>query len=156
MNGDEPENESSAALPMLAPIDLGGFQLDIHHYLGKDYADVGEASGELPIIIEWVNGHLQSIIQERATAEDLVKELEARAWRDLHDGGWERLGYAGSKTAHAMSMAIRLDSKVAAQRQQLAVLQAWESRLINLMFALRSKLELVRTAEATNRIVFNK
>lgn len=148
----EPEGDKFQALPQLDVIELEGQRLDPGHYLTKEYDDIGEAAAELPAIIEWLNYHLQSVIEQRITAEDAIKRAEAEAWRSLHDHGYEQMGYAGSKTGYNISMAIRLEPAVNDAKARLAVSSGWESRLINLMRTFQAKLDITRSLEATRRL----
>jgi hypothetical protein len=142
-------------LPRIDAIELDNFRLDIDHFLSKDYDDIATASIELPAIIEWINCKLQSMTEQKLRKEDEVKESEADSWFYLVGGGWEDQNYGGRKNAYALLMGVRLDSKVKKAKQELAVLTAWTQRLYNVMTSFQAKLELVRSAEATRRHVFD-
>jgi hypothetical protein len=149
---DEP---TAPQLPDITPIELDGFRLDVHYYLVKDYEDIASASIELPAVTEWINSKLQSLTEQKLKKEDQVKELEAEAWFYLTAGGFEDLHYGGRKNAHALLMGTRLDPKVKKAKNELATLAAWCQRLYNVMTSLQAKLELVRSAEATRRRIFD-
>jgi len=162
--GDEPLNPEldpdptesvTPPIPEVPAIELDGFRLDVSFFLRKDYEDIATASIELPAIIEWVNCKLQALTEQRMRKEDSVKELEAEAWFYLQNGGWEDNNYAGRKNAHALLMGCRLDPKVKKARNELATLSGWTQRLYNVMTSLQAKLELVRSAEATRRRIFD-
>ena len=142
-------------IPTVPAIELDGFRLDVAYFLRKDYEDIATASIELPAIIEWVNCKLQALTEQRIRKEDSVKELEAEAWFWLQNGGWEDNNYAGRKNAHALLMGCKLDPKVKKARSELATLSGWTQRLYNVMTSLQAKLELVRSAEATRRRIFD-
>jgi hypothetical protein len=151
----DPTDSVTPPIPEVPSIELDGFRLDVSYFLRKDYEDIATASIELPAIIEWVNSKLQSLTEQRMRKEDSVKELEAEAWFWLQNGGWEDNNYAGRKNAHALLMGCRLDPKVKKARGELATLAAWTQRLYNVMTSLQAKLELVRSAEATRRKIFD-
>ena len=142
-------------LPEPDAIELDGFKLDVSHFLSKDYDDIATASIELPAIIEWVNCKLQSILEQKMLKSDEIDELEAKTYFYMVNGGWEDLGYAGKKTSHAIGLSIKLDTKVKAAKTDLAVISGWYLRLSNVMSSLQAKLELVRSAEATRRRIFD-
>ena len=153
--GGETGESITPPIPKANAIELDGFKLEVNYFLSKDYEDIATASVELPAIIEWVNGKLQSLTEQRIHKEDEVKELEAEAWFYLQTGGWEDHNYAGRKNAHALLMGCRLDPKVKKSKHELAILTAWTQRLYNVMTSLQAKLELVRSAEATRRKIFD-
>lgn len=142
-------------LPTPDPIELDGFKLDVNYFVSKDYDDIASAAQELPPVIEWVNCKLQSLTEQKLLKDDEVKEMEAETWFYLQNGGWEDNNYAGRKNAHALLMGCRLDPRVKKAKQELAVLTAWAQRLYNVMASLQAKLELVRSAEATRRSIFD-
>jgi hypothetical protein len=149
------EHDQSPLIPQLDPITLDNFSLDVNHFLRKDYEDIALASIELPPIVEWINCKLMSLTEQKLKKEDEVKELEAKAWFYLNDGGWEDRDYKGRKNAYALLAASRLDSGVKQSKAELATLVAWCQRLYNVMTSFQAKLDLVRTAEATRRRIFD-
>jgi hypothetical protein len=161
----EPQHDDEIALensqtvvppiPKVEAIELDNFRLDINYFLSKDYEDIATASTELPAIIEWINSKLQSMTEQKLRKEDEVKELEADTWFWLVGGGWEDRNYGGRKNAYALLMGVRVDPKVKKAKQELAVLTAWTQRLYNVMTSFQAKLELVRSAEATRRHIFD-
>ena len=142
-------------VPKVEAIELDNFRLDVNYFLSKDYEDIATASTELPAIIEWINSKLQSMTEQKLRKEDEVKELEADTWFWLVGGGWEDRNYGGRKNAYALLMGVRVDPKVKKAKQELAVLTAWTQRLYNVMTSFQAKLELVRSAEATRRHIFD-
>jgi len=138
-------------LPNLRPIELDDWCLDVGYYLGKEYADIGEASAELPPIIEWVNVQLQQMIERKLIKKQEIKEKEARAYFDLKSHLFAERGYTGNATESALEKALALESTVSEAYEKFAVLEGWSRRLYNLQYALQAKLDLVRSTEATRR-----
>lgn len=141
----------SHKIPTLEPVALGGFTLDVDYFLKKEYEDIGQASVELPAIIEWLNTQLQGMIEQKLEFSNKIDIAEANAWFNLENGGWEDLHYAGKKTAHALSLAVNRDPTVIECKSTLATFTGWVSRIQNLIYSFQSKLDIVRTAEATRR-----
>jgi len=147
-----PERE----LPQLPPIDMGDdFKLDLSYYLTQSYDDIGQASSELPAVIEWVNMKLQEMVESRLIAKQRIKELEAEAYFDLKGGRFAE-NYSDKMTETSLAMAVALDEKVKSAHRKHAVLAGWVERLSNLQGSLVAKLDLTRSSEATRRQLISK
>lgn len=141
-------------LPRLGTLDLDGFSLDLDYYLTHPYDDIREAAQELPPLIEWVNAQLQVLTEQRLIAKQEIREAEAGAYFDLRrDGAFAELGYSGKPTDTALAHAVALNDQVKEAHRSYAVLTGWVHRLSTLQVSLQSKLELVRSTEATRRLV---
>ncbi len=141
------------ALPVLSPIELDGYTLDLQHFFGKEYTDICEASVELPSIIEWLNYQLQAQIEQKHRLKASVERSEAEAYFRLKNGDFQRLGYGEKTTDKALDYAIKTDESVIQFNEDYAVTAGWVARLENLQRSLQYKLELVRSSEATRRTV---
>jgi len=144
-------------IPQTRPLELGGTTLDVSHFLKADYTDVSLARDELPAIIEWLNEQLQSLYEQKLRAKCELKRARARAKFRLRgdgDGSFAQLGFNGNPTAEAIKDAAELDEEVVKADNDFAVLAGWVLRLTGTMASLESKLDLVRTTEATRRRVF--
>lgn len=139
-------------LPKLGSLSLDGYDLDLDYYLTKAYDDISEAAEELPAIIEWVNMQLHSMIEQRLLTKAKVKEVEARAYFRLKGGDFES-NYAGKMTDTSLDHAVSLDEEVIESRRKQAVVAGWTNRLYSLQSSLQSKLDLLRSTEATRRQV---
>lgn len=142
--------EREAELPRLGELDLGdgsGYRLDLDHWLSREYGDIGHASAELPAIIEWVNSQLQGIAEDKIVKKHEIKEAEARAYFNAR----QRWTFESKPTEAAITHAVSLDEEVMEAYRKFAVLSAWSQRLVNLLFSLQAKLDLVRSTEATRR-----
>jgi hypothetical protein len=142
---------SDPVLPPLGVLDLGDgveYKLDLDHWLSREYDDIGHASSELPAVIEWVNAQLQSVAESKIVRKHEIKEAEARAYFRLRR---DELPDGAKKTETSIAHAVALDEEVTEIYREFAVLSAWSQRLINLLFSLQAKLDLVRSTEATRR-----
>src|ERR1017187_1922153 len=131
------------SIPNTSPIELDGTKLDVQFFLTKEFDDVAEASVELPAIIEWVSSKLQGIVEQKLRKENEIEKLQAKTWFDLLNGGFEDKNYVGKKTTYALTMALRLDENIIKAKDEVAVLTGWQQRLENLVWSLRSKMEIV-------------
>jgi hypothetical protein len=138
-------------LPRLRPIELDSYILDLEYFLRQDYADIGQAAEELPAIAEWVNEQLQSITEQRLIKKQEIKEVEASAYFDLKRGAFAERDYSGTMTEGALQQALVLEGAVKQVHREHAVLVGWHKRLTNLQFSFQSKLDLIRSTEATRR-----
>lgn len=141
-------------LPHLGTVDLDGYSLDLDHYLTRAYDDISQASEELPALAEWVNIQLQSLVEQRLVKKQEIHEVEAAAYFDLRrEGAFTERGYHGKATDTAVGYAVALDESVKNVHREFAVLTGWVNRLSALQTSLQSKLELVRSTEATRRTI---
>lgn len=140
---------SERPLPTLDPITLQGFELDVDHYLKKDYDDISMASEELPALIEWINMLVQIYAEAKIVAKQEIKEVEAEAYAEAQAEPTD-----GKKTEASLGRAATLNPKVMAAHRRFARLSGWVSRLVNLQISLQSKLDLVRSTESTRRKVY--
>ena len=138
-------------LPDLPPLELDGFSLDIQYYLTKEYIEIGLAAIELPALIETLNwqgqGNSETLMRKKAE----LGRAEAEAYFYMKGGGYQKSGYGDKSTDKGIEYAVRLDTKVIRLEDEVAILTAYVDRLKNLMRSLQSKLELVRSTEATRR-----
>lgn len=141
---------SKSHLPKLDTIKLGGYELDVGHYLCREYTDISEAAEELPAIIEWVNIQVQDLTEQLIQKKQEIKEVEAAAFIDLSGTTFVEK-YSIKQTSAAVERAIHLEEPVKRVHREYSVLKAWVNRLTNLQFSLQAKLDLTRSSEATRR-----
>ena len=142
--------------PKLENINLGDdFSLNLDHYLSGDYHDISVAAEELPPVVEWVNSKLQELIEQKLIKQHAIKIAEGKAYFDLKSGGYERAGYAGKPTNEALAHAVALNENVIKAIEDYAVLYGWVERLRSLQGSLQTKLDLIRSSEATRRRVWD-
>lgn len=137
-------------IPRLGKIELDSFSLDLDYFFGHEYDEIGQASIELPAVIEWVNSQLQGLTENKIIAKQRIKEVEAETYFNFRRGGFEG-SYPGKPTDAAVERAVALSDKVRAAYERYAVLTGWVDRLTRLTFSLQAKLDLVRSSEATRR-----
>jgi polyhydroxyalkanoate synthesis regulator phasin len=138
-------------IPPLPTINLGGWVLDVTYWLNKEYTDIGQATVELPQLIEHINYHVQLQVEDKLKAEGELSRAEAKAYFALKQGEFIRKGHGDKPTEQALKYAISLDEEVIKLANEVAELTGWTERLRNLARTLQSKLELVRSNEATRR-----
>ena len=143
-------------LPKIAPITLEGFTLDLNYYLNREYDEVGEAALDLPSVAEWVNEQLQSFTESHQTAKIDLAEAEAEVYFNLKKGQYAEDYGSEKPTSDSMNHAVNIDLRVRKLNHRIAILYAWCQRLRGIQENLRMKLELVRSTEATRRVVFDQ
>lgn len=134
----------------LDPIELNGQTLDLNYYFGQEYLDIEQAAKELPAVVEWVNAQYHIIYEDMLTFKDELERAKAKAFFDLKDHAYaEKFG--GRPTEKSLERAIALDESVQEVQKKYNNLRGWTKRLYNLQESLQTKLELVRSSEATRR-----
>jgi len=132
---------------------LDGCTLDIEHYLRTDY-EISAACEELPPVVEWVNSQLQQLVEQKFVKKHEIKQAEAKAYFALKSHLFAERGYHGRPTEEAVRHAVTLEPDVQKVVNEYAILCGWVLRLQNLQLSLQTKLDLVRSSEATRRKVF--
>jgi hypothetical protein len=138
-------------IPPLPTIELSGWVLDVTYWLNKDYTDIGQAAVELPQLIEHVNYHVQLQVEDKLKAEGELARAESKAYFALKQGEFIRKGHGDRPTEQSLKYAVALDDEVIKLTNIVAELAGWVERLRNLARSFQSKLELVRSNEATRR-----
>lgn len=133
----------------LEPIILNGQKIDLNHYFSNEYTDIEQAAQEIPPLIEWVNMQLQYCYEDKLNFKTELEEKKAKAFLDLRVSFSEK--YGGKSTEEALKSAVLLDDDVQDLKRQLNVQTAWVRRLHNLQLSLQTKLDLIRSSEATRR-----
>jgi hypothetical protein len=134
----------------LDSLTLGGQVIDLNYYFSQEYTEIGQASLELPNLIEWVNSQLQVMYEDKLNYEFQIKKAEARAYFDLKSGTYTNL-YGSKPTEKGLEHAVALDEEVESISLKLNGTSAWVRRLGQLQTSLQTKLDLVRSSEATRR-----
>jgi hypothetical protein len=136
-------------LPKLAEIVNDIIELDPDYYFSKRYEDVVEAASELPLVIEYINESLQRAAIAAADAKQKLSELEAEIFLDIRQR-WNEL-YAEKLTEKSLDMAVLKNKDLSEASRNYSVLKSYVTRLSNMQENLRSKLDMLRTVEATKR-----
>jgi hypothetical protein len=138
-------------LPTIPTLELNGFNLDVQYYLQKEYNDISEAAVELPTVIEYLNYQHQIALEMKLRKKAEQERTEASVYFELKGGGFQDKGYGDKITADALKAAVCLDERVIELNEDIAIWSALEDRLDRLARSLTSKLEIVRSSEATRR-----
>jgi hypothetical protein len=136
-------------LPVLGKIINEIIELDPDYYFRKRYDDIVEAASELPVVIEYINESLQRAAIGAANCKRDLQSLEAETYVRLRQE-WNTL-FAEKMTEKALEMAVFQDTDLAAASKNYSVLKSYVTRLANMQENLRSKLDLLRSVEATRR-----
>lgn len=146
-------------LPYLNKLSLDGYELDVSHYLTRVYDDISDAANELPAIVEWVNEQRQVYYEMKLIAKSEVDEAEAIAYFALTNVVGDNFdqNYPGAKRNDtSLGHAVAIDPAVKAAKRKFAVISGYVARLDGLMSSFQSRLDLLRSSEATRRGVFNE
>lgn len=138
-------------LPEIPNLALDGFSLNVQYYVQQEYLDIAVAAVELPSIIEWLNYQTQVNDEAKMLRSVELERVEARTFFDLKDGEYQRLGFGDKPSVEALKMAVALNEQVIVLKDDIAIYDALVDRLRALQRSLISKLELVRSSEATRR-----
>lgn len=138
-------------LPTIPSLELDGYSLDVQYYLQAEYTDIALAAVELPTVIEYLNYQHQIALEMKMRKKAELERTEANVYFELKGGGFQDKGYGDKVTADALKAAVSLDGRVIELNEDIAVWSALEDRLDRLARSLTSKLEIVRSSEATRR-----
>lgn len=134
----------------LTTLKLNGQVVDLNYYFTSDFTDISQACDEIPVLIEWVNAQLQLMYEDKLNCANELKRVEAKAYFDLRGGSFQAL-YSGKMTDKALDYAIDLDEEVERLRKDYSRYAGWVQRLNNLQNSLQTRLDLIRSSEATRR-----
>ena len=141
-------------IPTIEPVTFEGQRLDIDFYLKHDYESIDTANQELPAIVEWLNSNLQWFVEEKHRLKQEIKRVEAEAYISLASGKFSELYPELKKTDASITRAVALDRGVNKVHERFARVMGWVVRIQNTLLAFQTKIDLVRSNEATNRAVF--
>jgi len=142
-------------IPHTPVIKIGSVTVDVEYWLTLEYRDIGDASVDLPSVIEWFNYQHQVHLEEKMQTEGELARAKAEAYFALKDGEFVRRGYGQKPTEASLDHAVELDDKVMRLRDRVATLTGWVDRFRNIQKSLQFKLELVRSNEATRRKILD-
>jgi hypothetical protein len=131
-------------------IEYDGEKIDLNYYFTQEYTDIGQAAAELPNLIEWCNWKTQLCYEDKLNAEQALAEAEANAFFDLKKGAYEDL-YALKPTDAGIKHAINKDEGVIKAWLDLNRAAGYVRRFTALQNSLATKLDLIRSSEATRR-----
>lgn len=142
-------DEHQITLGKITPF-AGGASIDLDYYFAQDYTDIQQATQEIPALIEWINSMQQSMYEDKLNFETELAETRAKAYFDLRKGNLTE-EYGGKPTEKALLFAIDLNDEVQDLERKLNITKGWVRRLNNLQLSLQTKLDLIRSSEATRR-----
>lgn len=148
-DGSVEEKNGNLYIP-LDVIVIEGVKVDLNYYFTQEYSDIGQAAAELPNLIEWCNWQTQVFYEDKLNAEQELAEAEANAFFDLKRDTFEQL-YGFKPTDKSLAHAVNKDEGVIAAWRKLNRSAAWVRRLTALQNSLQTKLDLIRSSEATRR-----
>lgn len=137
------------ALPELSKIDNDIIVIDPDFWFRKRFDDIQQAASELPVVIEYINESLQRASIHASRAKRDLQTLEAETYTRLRQG-WGNT-YAEKMTEKALDMVVLQDAPLSEAQENYSVLKSYVTRLANMQENLRSKLDMLRSVEATRR-----
>lgn len=138
-------------VPKLKDLKISGETLYLEYLLNCDFDNVAEAAQSLPAAICWLGTQRGVQYQRVEACKRYVKEAEARAYFSLKGGQFEAQGYGTKPTEVAIKHAVSLDEDVQTASVTLEKAQRFLIVYTTQIDALRGKLEMTRTSEATRR-----
>jgi len=147
---EPPPDEHQITIRRLEPFGPGQDSIDLAYYLSQDYVDIQQATAEMPAAIEWVNEMAQRMYEQRLNLATALAEERAKVFFDMRRGRLET-DYGGKPTEAALDHAIALNDEVQDLERQLNVAKGWVKRLAGVQLTLLTKLDLIRSSEATRR-----
>lgn len=139
-------------IPKLKSFKVGAEVLDLDYLLNAPYEDIGEAAERIPAAIGWMGYHRALAVERLIVSEQEWKIAEARQYFELKNGGFASGGFGDKPTEEALKRALLLTEPVKLACDDYAKRKRhveWISASID---ALKAKLELVRSSEATRRM----
>mgnify|MGYP001614093028 CR=1 FL=1 len=138
-------------VPRLKNLRIGNEVLDLDRLLNADYENVAEASEKLPAAISWLSYQRAAMTEQVMLFDRREEQAKAEAYFALKNGEFEARGHGIKPTDAALKMAVLLDPAVIQSGKDFARYKRHLALYSGQIEALRSKLELVRTSEATRR-----
>jgi hypothetical protein len=140
------------SIPILKSYTVADVTVEIDKILNAPYEDIGEAAESIPAYLGWF-GYQKACAAERLINYDYnLKEMEARAYFDLRGGQYVAKGFGEKVTEEGLKKAVILVEEVKAASMKHAKAKKDFDWMNSTIEALRAKLELVRSREATRRM----
>lgn len=136
-------------LPELQKIDNDLIVLEPDFYFRKRYEDIVEAASELPLVLEYINESLQRASIAAFSKKRELTVIEAETYMKTRQG-WDTT-YSDKMTEKAVEMAVAQNEDLNQAYEDYSVLKSYVNRLANMQENLRSKLDALRSVEATKR-----
>lgn len=136
-------------LPELAKIINNIIELDPDYYFRKRYEDITDAASELPVVIEYINESLQRASIAASDSKRDLQSLEAETYTRFRQEWTQH--FSEKMTEKALEMTVLQDKDLTEASRNYSVLKSYVTRLANMQDNLRSKLDMLRSVEATKR-----
>jgi hypothetical protein len=141
----------TAAIPHIRSFKVGNDELNVDELLKRDYDDIREASLKLPAAIAWLGWQRSYFSEQLYMAEVAVKAKKGELTIKYKQEGLEAAGYNVKATDSTVEAAVNIHPEVLAAQKEAAKYTRIVSNLTAYIGAFQSKIELVRTSEATHR-----
>lgn len=139
-------------VPPLKNFKIDGHVFDVRGLLSCEFESVAHAAEVLPAALAWLGWQRAMHVEKKNHAEREMERVEATVFFELKaTGGWEGAGLPGKSTDASMRYAVRLDQRTDDTFNRWVEAEKWVNILSSQIDAVRAKLELVRTTEATRR-----
>lgn len=129
-----------------------GETVDLDAILNAPYEDISEAAERLPAYIGWFGHQRAMAVEEEIMADFEWKQEEARQYFELKNGGFQTQGFGEKMTEESLKKALLMTPQVEAAAANYASRKRHLENLTWVIEALKAKLELVRSSEATRRM----
>jgi len=139
-------------VPPIQPAKVGKDVLDLDYLLNAPYEDISEAAENIPAAIGWLGYNRSMAIERMILSEQAWKKVEATQYFELKHGGFTSQGFGDKPTEEALKKAVLLTDQVDEACQDYAKRRQQVEWFTSQIDALKSKLELVRSSEATRRM----
>jgi len=140
------------SVPIVKKFQVGDEVVDLDAILNAPFEDIGEAAERIPGILGWFGYQKGLAIEREINADYNWKEAEAVAYFALKGGGFVEKGYGEKITETALEKAVLLDEAVKAAALEYAKRKRHLEWVNGTIEALKAKMELVRSTEATRRM----
>lgn len=140
------------SVPVVKKFQVGDEVVDLEAILNAPFEDISEAAERIPGLIGWFGYQRGLAIEREINADYHWKEAEAKAYFALKSGEFISRGYGEKPTEAALEKAVLLDPAVKAAAEDYAKRKRHLEWVNGTIEALKAKMELVRSSEATRRM----
>lgn len=140
------------SVPVIKEFKVGDVVVDLESLLNAPFEDISEAAEKIPGVIGWFGYQKGLAVERELNADYRWKEAEAKAYFDLKGGRFVSDGFGEKPTETALLKAVLLTPEVKAASEDYAKYKRHLEWINGTVEALKAKLELVRSSEATRRM----
>ena len=139
-------------IPNIKNISVEGQTVVLGDYLSRDFSDIREASETLPSVLGFLGQARARALADTMMAKRMLAQAKATVYFALRNGEFETRGFGGKPTEEALKHAIALDENVIAAAEYHEKTVRFFGVLDSSVDAMTSKMDLVRSSEATKRV----